>query len=70
MYNICRCDTRPSVRYLMREKKRMICKVFSKPLTEFKARPLPPKQSVKFKCKISSEITSKFANKSLDASSL
>ena len=36
-----------------------------KPLLEFKAKPLPPKQSVKFKCKIRSEIT----KKCLDASS-
>ena len=31
--------------------------------------PLPPKKSVKFKCKIRSEISKKFAKKCLDASS-
>ena len=40
------------------------------PLFGSKAKPLPPKQSVKFECKIWSEITKKFAKKCLDASSL
>ena len=52
------------------EKKKEIWKRFSKPLLESKTKPLLPKQSVKFKCKIWPEITSRFANKSLDASSL
>ena len=41
-----------------------------KPLLGSKAKPLPLKQSVKFKCKIRPEITKKFAKKCLDASSL
>ena len=41
-----------------------------KPLLGFKAKPLPPKQSSKFKCQIWAEITKKFAKKRLDASSL
>ena len=40
-----------------------------KPLLRSKAKPLSPKQSVKFKCKIWLKITRKFANKCLDASS-
>ena len=39
-------------------------------LLESKAKLSPPKQSVKFKCKIWFEITKKFAKKCLDASSL
>ena len=35
-----------------------------------KAKPLPPKQSVKFKCQILLKITKKLAEKWLDASSL
>ena len=35
-----------------------------------KAKPLPSKQSVKFKCQIWSEITEKFAKKCLDVSRL
>ena len=42
----------------------------SKPLLRSKAKPSPPKQSVKCKCQIWSEITKKFAKKCLDASSL
>ena len=41
-----------------------------KPLLGSKAMILPPKQSVKFKCQIWSEITIKLAKKCLDASSL
>ena len=41
-----------------------------KPLLGSKAKLLPPKQFVKFKCKIWFEITKKFAKKCLDASSL
>ena len=36
----------------------------------WKAQPSPPKQSVKFKCKIWSKITKKFVKNCLDASSL
>ena len=41
-----------------------------KPLLGSKAKPLPLKQSVKFKFKIWAEITKKFAKKCLDGSSL
>ena len=42
-----------------------------KPLLGSKAKPLPPKQSVKFKCQIWSKIiTKKLAKKCLDVSSL
>ena len=41
-----------------------------KPLLGSKAKPLSPKQSVKYKCKIRVEITKKFAKKCLDVSSL
>ena len=41
-----------------------------KSLLELNAKPLPSKQSVKFKYKIWSKITKKFAKKCLDASSL
>ena len=40
------------------------------PLLGSKAKPLPLKQSVKFKCPTWSDITNKFARKCLDASSL
>ena len=40
-----------------------------KPLLASKSKPLLPKQSVKFKCNIRSEITKKFAKKRLDAPS-
>ena len=40
-----------------------------KPLFESEAKPPPPKQSVKFKCRMQSEITKKFAKKCQDASS-
>ena len=40
-----------------------------KPLLGCKTKPLHPKQSVKFKCKIRSEITKKIAKKCLDVSS-
>ena len=40
-----------------------------KPLLGPKAKPSPPKQSVKFKCQVWFEITKKFAKKCLDASS-
>ena len=42
----------------------------NKPLLGSTAKPLSPKQSVKFKCQILSEITKKLAKKWLDASSL
>ena len=51
IYSICKRNTRLSVRYVMREKKKgleRVCKV----LLGSKAKPLPPKQSVKFKCQI------------------
>ena len=35
-----------------------------------KAKPSPPKQSVKFKCKVWSKITKNFAKKCLDACSM
>ena len=41
-----------------------------RPLLGSKAKPLLPKQSVKFKCKIWSKTTKKFVKKCLDASSL
>ena len=41
-----------------------------KPLLKSKAKPSPSKPSVKFKRKILSKITKKFAKKCLDASSL
>ena len=44
----------------------MVCK----PLLGYKAKPSPPKQSIKFKCQIWFEIIRKFAKKCLDASSL
>ena len=37
---------------------------------DLKLNPLPPKQSVKFKCQIWFKITKKFAKKHLNASSL
>ena len=40
-----------------------------KPLLEYKAKLLPPKQSVKYKCQTWSKITRKFSKKCLDASS-
>ena len=59
-----------SVRYLPNERGKgndleRVCK----PLLRSEAKPLLPKQSVKFKCKIWSEITKNFAKKCLDASS-
>ena len=41
-----------------------------KPLLGSKTKPLPSKQSVKFKCQIWAEMTNKFPKKSLNASSL
>ena len=41
-----------------------------KPLLRSKTKPLPSKQSVKFKGQIWAEMTMKFAKKCLDASSL
>ena len=41
-----------------------------KPLLRSKTKPLPPKQYVKFKCQIWSEVTKMLAKKGLDASSL
>ena len=69
IYSVCKCDTRLSVRYLIRAKKKGLERV-CKPLWKFKVKPSPPKQSVKFKCQIWCEITKKFAIKCLDASSL
>ena len=66
IYSVCKCYMRPSVRYLTREEKER----FAKDFWNLKATPLPPKQSVKFKCQIWSEITNKFSKKCLDASSL
>ena len=65
----CIGDTHPSVRYLMREKRRGLERV-CKPILGSKAKPLAPRQSVKFGCMIWSEITKKVAEKCLDASSL
>ena len=59
---------RPSVRYLMRKKKKNLEKV-CKQLLESRAKPLPLKQSVKFKCQIWFQITKKFTKKCPDASS-
>ena len=58
----CIGDTRWSVRYLMREEKER--------LLGHKAKLLPLKQYVKFKCHIRFDIIKKFAKKCLDASSL
>ena len=60
IYSVCKCDTRPSVRYLAKEER------VRKPLLGSKAKPLPPKLYVKFECQIWSE----FAKQCLDASSL
>ena len=62
----CIDDTRPSVRYLMREEKER----FREGLQAVKAKPLPSKQSGKFKCQIWFKITKKIAIKCLDAPSL
>ena len=69
IYSVCKCDTQPSVRYLMGGKRKGLGRV-CKPLLRFKAKPSPPKQSVKFKCQIWFKITKKLAKKCLDASSL
>ena len=50
IYSVCKCATRPSGRYLMREKKRKDLVRICKPPLGSKAKHLPPKQSVKFKC--------------------
>ena len=65
----CISDTRSRVKYLVikkRENLERVCKI----LLEFKTKPSPPKESVKFKCQTWSEITNKLAKKWLDASSL
>ena len=70
IYSVCKYDTRPSVRYLTREEKERFEKLFASGFYKSKAKPLFPKESMKFKCQIWSEITNKFAKKCLDASSL
>ena len=67
IYSICKCDTRPSVRYLKREEKerfreglQAIIGISNKTFAS----------SVKFECQIWSKITKKLAKKCLDASSL
>ena len=59
------CDTRPDVKYLMREMKgfERVCKL----LLESKPKALLANQSVKLKFQIWFEITKKFASKCLDA---
>ena len=54
---------------VMREKRKGLERV-CKPLLRSIAKPLIPKQSVKFKCKIWFKITKKLTKKCLDASSL
>ena len=51
-YSVCKCNTRLSVRYLMTERKRNGLERVCKPLLGSKAKPSPPKQSVKFKWQI------------------
>ena len=71
IYSVCKCNTHLSLRYLMREKKERFGEGFvTRYLLGSKAKPSPPKQSVKLKCQIWSKITKKFAKKCLDASSL
>ena len=65
----CIGETRASVRYLVRKKKKGLERVY-KLLLESKESPLPSQQSGKFKCQILSEITKKLTKKCLDASSL
>ena len=66
----CIGETRPSVSYPERERKRKGLERVCMLLLESKAKPLPPKQSVKFKCQMWSKITNDFARKDLDTSSL
>ena len=59
IYSTCKCYSLPSVRYLMRKEKEgleRVCKL----LLGCNAKPLPPKQSVKFKYQIWSKLTKKF----------
>ena len=65
IYSDCKGE---SVRYLMRKEKKGLERV-CKPLLGSKAKPLPQKQYVKFKCQIWFKITKKLAKKCLDASS-
>ena len=69
IYSTCKCDARPSVRYLTRGGKKKFGEGL-KPLLGSKAKPSPPKQSVKFKRQIWFEINRKFSKKFLDVSSL
>ena len=52
IYSICKCDTRQSVRYLMRKEAERFGKGLQAILLRFKAKPLPAKHSVKFNCQI------------------
>ena len=62
IYSVCKRDTRPSVKYLTREKKNGLEGV-CKPLLGSKAKPSLPKQSLKFKCQIRFKTIKKFAKK-------
>ena len=68
IYSICKCDTRLSVRYLMREEKERFGEGLQADIG-ISSKAFVSKQSVKFKCQIWFEITNKFAKKYLDASS-
>ena len=70
IYRVCRSDTHPSVRYLVRERKGEGLERICESLLESKIKPFPPKLSVKFECQIWPKITKKFAKKGLDGSSL
>ena len=58
------CDRRPSVGYVMRERIKGLERV-CKRLLDSKAKPSPPKPSVKFKSQIWLKITKEFVKKCL-----
>ena len=70
IYSVCKCDTRLSVKCLMGWEVESFGQGWHAILLEFKAKPWPRKQSVKFKCQIWFKATKKFAKKCLDMSSL